>query len=103
MRLLLVVALLWLAVIFVVSFVRPRRSRQVQERVKRYTDRAAGKARDRGRDTTATAIEKTGHATQKVEHAGRRAHDEVFRSDAGAREERALERRYGEGAREGDE
>lgn len=106
MRVLVVVAMLGLAVVFVVSFIRPRRSRHIQEKVKKYTEWAAGKARSRAGqagDATADTIEKAGRATERVEHAGRRAHDKVFRSDAGAREGRRLERRYGEGAEKGEE
>ncbi|MQA03170.1 MAG: hypothetical protein GEV07_10735 [Streptosporangiales bacterium] len=106
MRILMVLALIGLAVVFVVSFVRPRESREVQERLKRYTKEWAEKARgrgDRAGERTAETIEKMGHTTQRVEHAGRKAHDKVFRSSAGAGQERALERRYGEGAERGEE
>lgn len=106
MRVLIGLVLIGLAVIFVVSFVRPRASRKVQEKVKGYTDGLSEKASNRAGkpgDTTAEAFEKAGRATQSVEHAGRVAHDKVFRSSTGAAEERKLERRYGEGAERGDE
>lgn len=106
MRILLVVVLAGMAVIFVVSFVRPRASRKVQETVKLYTGRLSERARRRASktgDATAQTFEKAGRATQSVGHAGRRAHDTVFRSSAGAAQERYLRRRHGEGAERGEE
>lgn len=104
MRIIALLLLIGLAVVFLVAFFRPRKSRRVQEWVKHLTDRYADKARERAGgagDKTAEGIEKIGRATQSVEHAGRRAHDRVFRSSAGAQQERELERRYGEGAERG--
>lgn len=106
MRLLIAVVLIGLAVIFIVSFFRPRASRRFQEKVKGYTDRLTDKARHRaGKSGEATAkmFEKASSATQSVEHAGRKAHDKVFRSSEGAAQERTLEARYGEDAERGDE
>ncbi|MGH3098153.1 MAG: hypothetical protein ACRDMV_19395 [Streptosporangiales bacterium] len=106
MRALIAIVLVGLAVIFIVSFFRPRASRRFQEKVKGYTDRLSDKARHRagrGGDVTAEMFEKVSRATQSVEHAGRKAHDKVFRSSEGAAQERTLEERYGENAERGDE
>lgn len=104
MRVIAVLLLISLAVVFVVSFFRPRRSRRMQERVKALTDRYADKARDRAGeagDKTAEGIEKIGRATQGVAHAGRQAHDKVFRSSVGEEEESKLREEYGAGAERG--
>ena len=104
MRVIAVLLLITLAVLFVVSFFRPAKSRRIQEWIKRQTERYADKARERGGeagDKAAEGIEKIGRASQSVEHAGRRAHDKVFRSNAGAEQERKLEKEYGEGAERG--
>ncbi|HEX6443877.1 MAG TPA: hypothetical protein VF053_02225 [Streptosporangiales bacterium] len=104
MRVIAVLLLISLAVVFTVSFFRPAKSRRMQERVKALTDKYADKARERAGeagDKTAEGIEKIGRATQSVAHAGRRAHDKVFHSTAGAEEERKLREEYGEGAERG--
>lgn len=104
MRVIAVLLLITLAVLFVVSFFRPSKSRRIQEWIKHRTERYADKARDQGSeagDKAAEGIEKIGRASQSVEHAGRRAHDVVFRSKAGAEQERKLKDEYGGGAERG--
>lgn len=106
MRILIVVALIGLVVVFFVAFFRPRKSRKVQETVKEQTDKWSDRAAERAGkagDAPAETIEKVGHATEQVEHGGRRAHDKVFRSSTGAERDRDLERRHGHGADRGDE
>lgn len=104
MRIIAVLILITLAVLFVVSFFRPARSRRIQEWIKHLTERYADKASDKGGDAgdkAADWIEKISRASQSVEHGGRRAHDVVFRSNAGAEQERKLQREHGAGAERG--
>jgi hypothetical protein len=104
MRVIAVLLLISLAVVFTVSFFRPRKSRRMQEWVKTRTDRYSDKASERAGeagDKTAEGIEKIGRAAQSVAHAGRMAHDKVFRSSTGAEEERKLREEYGAGAERG--
>lgn len=100
------VVLIALIAVFALGFLWPRGSRKVQEQVKEAVTWLAHKIRPRADqvgDNAANAVEKGGRATQESSLAGRRAHDEVFDSEQGSRQEDVLERRYGDGAEHGDE
>lgn len=95
-----------LVVVFAIAFLWPEGSRKIQEKVKAGVSRLVRPVRSReGRvpDRAVDAVEKGGRATEESAHAGRRAHDEVFDSERGARQDEVLEHRHGDGAERGDE
>lgn len=100
-----------LVVVFVTGFLWPRGSRKLQEKVKAavsWFTRKLNRADQVGDDDglggkVVEAAEKSSLAAEESAHAGRRAHDEVFDSPQGTRQEEILERRYGKGAERGRE
>jgi len=100
-----VIVLVVVVVAFLIGFFWPGRSRQLQEKVKDKATSARGKSRRRAGklgDWTATFIDKSRWLTERSAHAGRKAHDNTFRSERGAQEEQKLNTKYGEGAERGE-
>lgn len=106
MRVGIVLVIVFLIVVFLVSFFRPWRSRRLQEWVKEHTATIAGRLRrddGTGREAAAESVEKGSRATQEVAHAGRAAHDKAFDSSSGEKQEEKLESEYGDEAEHGRE
>ena len=100
-----VIVVVIVIVLFVLGFLWPRRSRTAQQKIKDVSAQTEEKVRGRGGkvgDWTAASVEATRWVSEKSAHAGRKAHDKVFDSDEGSRQERELQQDYGQGGEQGE-